>query len=325
MIGTMQSLNWRGTRLIVQPHNVQVGSNQLELRQCFRDGKETGPPLLMLAGFLNTSDVFLPHQNNGGLAPFLASLGYDVYLAELRGRGNGWPAVGPRADWGLHQAICEDIPAHLETIEKLRPGEAQFWLGEGLGGVLLTAAYARLDALSAPLMGLVHLGAARRCRIDSWTKALHHRSWFLGTGLTRLFRGYAAFPFGEASRRETRASLANWQEWQCSDEWLDPVDGFDYREALRRKELPPSLYIANRRSVLWGNIGDCRRWVEELGPHDARLVTVGKSEGNQRNYSHSDLLQHPAACSDHYLQLQAWLEEQTPGAVSPAPLRASAR
>lgn len=313
----MQTLNWRGLRLIIQSHNVQLAPHQLELRQCRRDDCEPGPPVLMLAGFLGTVDSFFPHKGEeGGLAPFLASLGYDVYIAELRGRGKSWPATGAQSDWGLHEAIVEDIPAHLQTVDKLRPGEAQFWLGEGLGGVLLTAAYARLEALSAPLLGLVHLGAARRRRLDSPAKRWRYRVWASALGASRLLRGYAALPGGDPARRETRTTLVQWKEWLSRENWLDPLDDFDYYEALQHKELPASLYLANRPAALWGNIDDCRRWVDELGPHDARLLTVGKAQGNRRNYSQAELLQHPTACEDHYLQLQAWLEEQ-----ARAPLR----
>lgn len=303
----MKMISWRGIRLHIQSHNVQVGSQQLELRRCYRNSG--GPPVLMVAGFLNTIDVFLPRKGEGGLAPFLASLGYDVYLAELRGRGSSWPAISGSADWGLHEAICEDIPAHLQMIQKLRPGEAQYWLGEGLGSLLLAASFARLSELPVPVLGMIHIAAFRRFSLESKRQSGPYRSWSLLASLASLFCGHVTLPLSDPRRRETRRTLAAWKHWHNSEEWLDPRDGFDYGQALRSLQLPPSLYVANRESALWGSAADCRQWVKELGPHDGRLVTVSKQGGNQRNYSHMGLLRHPGACDDHFVQLQAWLEE----------------
>ena len=47
-----------------------------------------------------------------------------------------------------------------------------------------------------------------------------------------------------------------------------------------------------------------------MGEHDARLFTVGKDGGSQRDYSTKGLLQHPASCEDHFQQLHDWLKER---------------
>ncbi|MEX1032728.1 MAG: alpha/beta hydrolase [Cellvibrionaceae bacterium] len=313
----MHTMSWRGVRLKLQAHNVQVGTQQLELRRCYRDN--TGPPVLLLADFLHTSEIFLPRKGGeGGLAPFLASLGYDVYLAELRGRGNSWPGISDTSDWGLHEAICEDIPAHLRTLEKLRPGQSQIWMGQGLGGLLLAASYARLENRIA-LAGMVHFAVARRLRLETQRRVLARHLWHFGPAAINLFCGYAAIPFSKPCRCETRKSLATWLQWQGSEGWLDPLDGFDYARALRERGLPPSLYFANGERALWGSVQDCRNWIAELGAHDCRLVTISSKGGNLHDYSHADLLQHPEACDDHFLQLQQWLAERTVRSEGPPP------
>lgn len=304
----MKMINWRGNRLNIQSHIVNVGPRQLELRRCFREGYSTGPVVLMVAGFLNTTDIFLPRKGEGGLAPFFASLGYDVYLAELRGRGNSWPAITANADWGLHEAICEDLPAHLQTLERLRPGAAQYWVGEGLGSLLLAACLARSGGPPSSLRAMIHFAASRR-HISTRRKTLPYQCWSLAMGLVKSLRGYAGIPFSDPPRRETRKALATWKRWLASEEWLDPVDGFDYGQVLESMHLPPSLYFANGASSLWGNAPDCRQWIQELGGHDGRLLTVSKQGGNEHDYSRGGLLQHPDACQDHFLELQAWLEE----------------
>lgn len=303
----IHNIIWNGTRLRVQSYNVLVGDAQLELKRCFRNSE--GTPLLMVPGFLETTSIFMPKHPRAGLAPFLASRGFDVYLAELRGKGNSWPSAGRNSRWGLHEAVCEDMPSHLGMIEKLRPGVPQFWLGHGLGSLLMCGAYARIDELPAPLLGMVHVSAGRHCSLDNWRKTLHYQSWLSALTLQNLFKGCVAIPFDGNVRRETRFALQALLWWQRDAEWADSRDQFDYGAALRSKTLPPSLYLANSRRSLWGNIDDCRRWIAELGDHDCRLIMVSKAAGNARNYNFHSILRSPMACDDHFLQLQSWLQE----------------
>lgn len=336
----MQTMTWDGVQLQVHSYNVQVGTSQLDLRRCFatdfasndQSKKDAvaaekwvvkGTPILLLSGFLDNSDIFLPHapslQNKRGLAPFLASKGYDVFLADLRGKGNSWPRTNRRADWGLHEAICEDLPAHLAMIEKLRPAAPQFWIGQDLGSLLLLATYSRFfseningQSLSAPVLGMAHFSASRRRVEDNWLRKQKYHSWNMYCAFSRLMAGYVGFPFGRGSKRsgrETKSAFQTWQQWQVTEQWLDPVDGFDYRQALASSPIPSSLYFANDQQELWGAPTDCRALIRELGDHDGRMIIVSKKGGNDRNYSDTELLRHPASCEDHFVQLEQWLAE----------------
>lgn len=302
----MHTLSWNGLDLHLQSHNVQVGSHQLELRRCYRDAK--GTPVLLVPGFLETTQIFLPGKDHtGGLAPFLAAQGYDVYLLELRGKGGSWPRTNSNAEWGLHQAVCEDIPAHLVAIEKLRPGVPQFWVGQGLGSLLLLGAYARIKNLYTPLLGIAHFSPARRLHPATRRQTFEYKLFNLTASLSCLFRGFATRPFADTAARESAGAYQGWRQWRNDGHWLDPEDQFDYGAALAAIDLPPSLYLANQQASVWGNVQDCRRWLGELGPHDACLMVIGKAGGNQQNYSGNGLLRHAASCEDHFLQLQDWM------------------
>lgn len=305
MIAGMRTINWRGSRINIKSLTVQVGSHQLELRRCFLESRRPlGPPVFAVAGFLETVDIFFSRDGEAGLAPFLAALGYDVYLAELRGRGSSWPATGKGATWGLEDSVELDIPAHLQAVARQRPGEPQFWLGQGLGGLLLHEVYARKPAASPEVVGMIHFGTSRQLDFADRRKSALYRRQCFAAQLMALLRGYVGIPFSDPPRRETRSSLLTLRRWQ------QEVREQQEEGEAKRPQLPPSLYFANAASSLWGRPDDCRRWIAELGCHDGRLITVGKKEGNLRNYSSRELLQHPAACDDHFLQLQAWLEER---------------
>ncbi|MGH1472131.1 MAG: alpha/beta fold hydrolase [Cellvibrionaceae bacterium] len=318
----MQNITWNGVRLRIQSHNVQVGSSQLALRRCYRNAE--GTPILLLSGFLDSSQIFLPKfnssaQDKGGLATFLASEGYDVYLADLRGKGDSWPQASRRASWGIHESICEDIPAHLAMIDKLRPGVPQFWMGQDLGSLQLLAAFGRFQSegiqgrhLFAPVVGMAHFSASRRRQVETWVAKQKYNSWNAYCALSRLMAGYITLPFGESVSRETLGAFETWRQWQEEEKWVDPVDAYDYREALSATQLPPSLYITNREQELWGSPTDCRALISELGPHDGRMIIVSKKGGNERDYTVNGLLRHPSSCTDHFQQLKYWLEEHNP-------------
>ncbi|TQV78701.1 hypothetical protein FKG94_11775 [Exilibacterium tricleocarpae] len=304
----MQTINWQQTQLELNDYRVNVtGGHQLQLKQCYRQAG--GPPVLLLAGFLNDASLFFTPVAEGGLAQYLAAAGFDVYVAELRGKGGSWPAVNRKSETGLHEAITEDLPAHIDKIAQLRPGEPQCWIGEGLGSVLLAATYARLEQTPAPVLGMAHFAAGRYCELTSWPQTLAYMTWQWRWRLSSIASGYIKRGW-RAPTRESRVSAQNWQTWQQQVDWCDPVDGFDYRRAIRRKGMPPSLYFAARNQILWGALDSTRLWIRELGNHDARLLGLGKASGNLSNYSARTMVTSAKACEDHFPQLLGWLRER---------------
>lgn len=303
----MTNFAWRNALLSRTSYTVSSGEHHLSLQRCYRNPE--GTPVLMLAGFGQSSQMFWGDEQNSGLAPFLADIGFDVYIAECRGKGVSWPQVTRASDWGLHQLITEDIPAHLSKLAKLRPGEPQFWVGHGLGSLLLAGCYARLDILPAPLLGMVHFAAGRRCQLDSFSKALGFMGWQAYQQVTSLLMGQAGINRREA---ESTALSHEWQQWLQAPDWLDPFDAFDYRAQLRRKGFPSSLYFSVNAAGLWGSMRDTRLWVQELGNHDAQLVGLSRKSGNLHNYSSFSMLTHGDACEDHFVHLQHWLAAKQP-------------
>lgn len=304
----MTSFAWRNALLSKTTYRVQSGGHQLSLQRCYRN--EQGIPIFMVAGFGQSNELFWGDGSDSGLAPYLADRGFDVYVAECRGKGASWPRVNRQSDWGLHHIITEDIPAHLAYLAKLRPGQAQFWLGHGLGSVMLSAAYARMDLLPTPLLGMIHFAAARRCQLEGLAKTLSYMFWQAHNNLLCVLLGRAGF---SDKRAESSRLSQELQGWASQPDWLDPLDGFDYRRALRRKGLPPSLYFSLDSSNLWGQIADTRLWLQELGHHDAQLVGVSRRGGSRHNYNQTSLLTHRSACEDQFLVLQNWLDRKQKG------------
>lgn len=319
----MHTLNWQGKTFKLQSHNVQVGEHQLELRRCYLE--DGGTPLMLFPGFLQTGQVFLPADfDHAGLATFLADRGFDVYLPELRGKGGSWPTINRHSTHGFHEAVCQDIPAHAAALAKLRPDQPQIWFGHGLGSLLMLAAYARMEQLEAPLLGMVHTATGRHCQPVHWRRRLELFGLRLFAGFNRLNNGYLSASPARERRRETTTSWKQWRVWRTATGWLDPVDDFDYEAALADCQLPASLYLACADPDQWSNVKETRAFMQMLGKHNARLLVVGKSGGNLHDYPTRELLSHPDSCEDHFQQILAWLREQEAHGVAQAPVSRAA-
>ncbi len=251
-----------------QSYTVQVGEYQLALHRWYR---REGTPVILLPDFMEDRRVFLPQGNQASLATHLADRGHDVFILELRGKGTSWPQPSRHSHWSTHELVCEDIPAQLAMVERLRPKAPQYWLGRGFGGVLLAASYLRIESLAAPVLGLVHMGVARRLELLDFNRALAYQRWQVRAWLAHAVGGQVNAFFSKAYAPESGDCFHAWCHWHNSEEWQDPKDQFDYLWAAQNKSLPSSLYLA-RQKGLWGQVQDCRNWIQELGGHDARLL-----------------------------------------------------
>ena len=297
----MGTYSWRNSLLNYECHSVHTSSGKLDLHRFCSNAE--GVPVFMVHGTGGGADSFIQReQPNAGLAPFLASHGFDVYVAEL----SFSLAVEFRCQVGLHQLILEEIPAHLAAVAKLRPSCPQFWLGHGLGSVLLASCYGRLDIMPAPVLGMVQITAARRCELSSLLKSVKAMWWQGITSLGGLLSKEKSWMPGAGIDSRLRREVSLWQQ---DAEWKDPADGYNYRAALQLKGMPPALYLGCRGGSVRGGMEDTRLWVEELGRHDVRIVQVAKPCGNLRNYNYNSILSRPEACEDHFLQVLVWLEE----------------
>lgn len=305
----MGTFSWRNARLSKELLPVRVGDYRLKLQRYYSN--PTGTPVFMVPSLGEDRSIFAPENVDSGLACFLADIGYDVYVAEVRNHHNHPDHNHKTSSWGLHNLIMEDIPAQLSAMMKRRPKEPQFWLGHGSGSLLLNAFYARLDLMPAPVLGMVHFAASRRCELNSMGKALAYMSWQASMQLAaKISTSIDWIPVVG----ENESIVSELCQWHQDTHWIDPSDGYNYRLGLSEKGLPPSLYFSLSDNLLgeklWGSVNDTRLWIQELGQHDAQLFSLSRANGNLRNYNYTSILTHPDACNDHFVQLQHWLESR---------------
>ena len=286
------------------------GGEQVHLTRFYKDKKQLGVPVFMLHGLLEDGTAFYDEKGNG-LACYMARQGYDVFVADLRGKGQSWPRVNAKSQMGVHHHITEDIPAMVNKITQIRGEIPQTWVGHGWGAVLLMACYARAEQLLAPVEQFIHVGSRRKTDLSSKLKRFVFKVlWQRLGGICTALSGYLPSRFlclGDC--KESEPNYRDYLAWSQQSQWLDPKDGFDYGQAIQQKRLPPSLYVASAGDLIYGDILDARAFIKELGPHDGRLLVLDKKAGSLRNYKHNELLIHQDAEKDFFPQLLDWLQE----------------
>lgn len=297
----------------VSGQSIIVSSGQQQLHLMRFCGSTTGPPVLLVHGSVENGHIFYS-ESGKGLAPWLASKGFDVFVADLRGRGKSKPDIRAGADWGLREIMEEDFPAMLQEIVKLRGPVAQHWMAHSWGGVLQLAFLARWQS-PVPVASLTFFGSKRRIGIWSPAKMLMIDAAWAGLGelLTRVYGYLPGKKWGFGSDDESARSYRETRHWVAEESWRDPRDGFDYAAALKKQALPPALYITGASDKVLGNFIDVHRLMLETGTDQPnKLVVAGKATGYQHDYGHVDLLTHKDAPDDVFPIVEEWLRKHSP-------------
>lgn len=266
-----------------------------------------GIPVLMVHGSVENGRIFYSSSGKG-LAPFLAREGYDVFVMDMRGKGNSEPRVSRRSTYSQFETITGDIPFTLQKISELKGNVPVQLVAHSWGGVLLLSWFARFSN-SFPVRSMVFFGSKRKIYIKTWKKLwMVDFFWnFIGRTVS-FFKGYLPavwLRFG--SDNESRNFFLETNHWVYADSWIDRRDGFNYHEAFKALTFPPILSLTGSQDHTLGNPHDVKELLKETGSGATQFVEVGKMSGYQHDYGHIDLLTHPDAPDDHFQLVLEWM------------------
>lgn len=272
--------------------------------------KPDGPPVLMIHGAIENGRIFYNEQGKG-LGPYLAMNGYDVYAADLRGRGGCIPHVSRSSYYGQTDSITADIPAYMNKIKEIRGEIKQRWVCHSWGGVLATAHLLRYPENISNVESLVYFGSKRRVSVRNLHRFLYiDIVWRYGfTLVSRIFGYVPAKKFGFGTDDESRGSHYGCVFWVEEKTWIDPVDGFDYGKAAERIKLPPALYFAAANDMSLGHPSDVTDFINESGDHRHEYILLSKKNRNLHNYDHVSMITHRDAPMDHFPKVLSWLSK----------------
>lgn len=295
--------------LVQHSLQVPVGEHSLHVRCISPALPLQAEPILMVHGAIENGRIFYT-ESGKGLACFLARHGYEVYVADLRGRGGSKPAIAERADHGQFELITEDIPALQRWIEARHPGHPVHWMAHSWGGVLMASTLARFPELARQVATLTFFGTKRSVSVqgpERWLKVdlVWNR---LAPWLARRHGFFAARRYRVGADDEPLGYLEESIPWVKGEAWHDPRDGFDYHAAAGKVAWPPLWMIAAQADRVLGHPTDVQRFQQEMQA-DGRFTLLGRGNGQRLDYDHINMLTAPQAQDDHFPELLSWLSQ----------------
>lgn len=273
-----------------------VVDEKLHLRRLYTN--PLGTPIFMMHGMVESGKIFYSDSNKG-LAPYLAQQGFDVFVADNRGKGLCQPPISKSSKHGLKEIITYDYDAYLEAIKDIKGEVPQHWIAHSWGGVMMLAYLARTKSLPK-IASMVMFGSKRRVQITSLLKLW--RVSFLWDNILPLVvktKGYLpAVRLKVGAENESLKEYFQTAKWVKSKKWIDWNDSFDYSTALKKLKLPPTLHLTGIRDKVLGHPKDVLALIKEAGEEHAELKVLGKKNGHLHNYGHVDILTHKDSPTD---------------------------
>lgn len=272
-----------------------------------------GTPVLLVHGSIENGRIF--YSNAGkGLAPFLASEGYDVFVFDYRGRGASTPSVNKESDFGLYEMLQEDFPKVVQEVRNYTNNKAQIWMAHSWGGVMLLAYYARNYA-KLDVKSMVFFACKRRITVKSLYKFyLINFGWnFLSKLLIRIYGYLPAKRFKIGADDESKGTYKETCEWLYHKEWLGIRDRpFNYLEELRKLDLPPILSITGSNDKVLGHPKDVQILLDEIQAQNATFKIIGKAYGHKEDYDHISILTSKNCPQDHFKDILTFIQSERP-------------
>ncbi|GAB3811062.1 hypothetical protein GCM10028895_00870 [Pontibacter rugosus] len=178
------------------------------------------------------------------------------------------------------------------------------------GGVLMLAYLARPE-VPVEVNGMAFFGTKRRISVQSFKKFfMIDVMWNWVAKATVAARGALyAKQLKMGSDSETKLTHSQTHEWVEQRRWLDWNDNFDYAAALKRMQLPPTLYLTGSKDDVLGHPKDVQKLMKETGSGSSEFRLLSKASGYKHDYGHIDALTHPDAVQDHFPEVAAWFKK----------------
>ncbi|HUI26103.1 MAG TPA: alpha/beta fold hydrolase [Candidatus Kryptonia bacterium] len=299
---------------------------------------ERWPPVILCGGYA-CNRHFLDFEERYSLARFLAGLGFDTWVVELRGRGYSEPAGGSRRrGWIFDDLVRFDVPAALAYVRAHAREQAPVWIGHSMGGMVMYAALGQDPRMGESVAGLVAIASPvafppiasalarsiggvllalplpeflpqQNVLIALWSLASRSpRAAEVGMNPVNIDRR----AFGKALRRfmcnVPRGKLQQFIHWSLTGSFRSRDGTIDYRANLHRI-VTPALIIAGASDRLaspevvglaFDRIGSTRKSYREFATRHA----------DHADYGHVDLIFGRRAPDEVFPAVSDWIDHE---------------
>lgn len=283
------------------------GNHQLHLRHIWSN--DHGPAVVMFHGAIENGRIFYSEKGKG-LACYLAQQGFNVFVADFRGRGNSRPKIKDDSRHGYYECIVNDIPAVLDYVAD-KTGQAIHVVCHSWGGVLFNSSLVRFEKVRKHVLSTVCFGTKRQVRVWNPERLLKvSLIWNRLAPLISRHKGYLdAEKLKIGADFETHESISQSVAWVKPSPWVDPVDGFNYEAAARKIQWPPVWHLTGINDKALGHAKDVELFIKETHNPSARFTKLSKKSGNLMDYDHINILTHPKTLGDHFPEVVSWLNQ----------------
>ena len=284
---------------------IPIAHHRLHVRHIWQESQ--GTPVLMLHGAIENGRIFYTDSGKG-LACYLARHGFDVYVADFRGRGLSTPRIQDDQSHGYHEAITIDIPELIRFVAE-KTGKKMHVVCHSWGGVLFASSLVRNSVVKEATLSNLCFGTKRQVTVWNPERILKvSLVWNrLAPLITRRYGFLDAERMRIGSDAETHQSIMESVSWVKKSKWLDPIDGFDYSLMSKRVKWPRTWHLTGVKDKVLGHAKDVQLFIHESHNRDAKFTLLSKRSGARLNYDHINILTHPEAVDDHFPKIVSWL------------------
>jgi len=289
-------------------------------------------------GFTSTEYVFDLGEDRS-LARYLAGRGFDVYVVNLRGRGEGAsvPREVRRRGWEIADYLRYDVPAIISGVLDLSGADKLIWIGHSMGGIL--GFWHEAATEDERLAGLVAVSSpARMGHVDEFAEGMldycpliPNRGVLPSESPAKLLAPLAQFwpQFsGWVSNLEDYPQEVEAQYIYNSvpdisfravkdfcfakeqEEMVDRRTGFVLSDNLDKVKVPILVLVGSDDNLAQPH--NVYPMYSLAGSADKAWVEFGKKNGFSHNYGHGDILLGNHAQAEVFPVVSSWLESHNP-------------
>lgn len=288
-----------------ESHYLTVDHHKLHIRRIWAN--ENAPVVVMFHGVIEDGSIFYKNYDKG-FANYLANRGFDVYVADFRGKGKSAPKTEHNSNHDQFDVIVRDIPSVIRFIQQ-RTAHPINVVCHSWGGVLFSSAFIRCGGFNDQIASIICFGTKRRVGVWNMDRLLKvSLFWNNLAPLLATKKGYLDAKFYRVGAApETKKFIQQSVNWVKSKRWIDPVDEFNYYKEAKSLSWPPAWYFTGVSDLSLGHASDVLRFVEETRHPDAKFSVLSKENGNLVDYDHINILTHKLAEQDHFSSICDWL------------------
>ncbi|MDF1660529.1 MAG: alpha/beta hydrolase [Planctomycetota bacterium] len=336
-VAAINSMPWRKARSKAERYSVTTDDDwTLSLYRVRRSERPVNGPVLLQHGLGASSYCY--HFPGRSMADYLAGHGFDVWVSDLRGRGeNRGPKGRNRYDWESDNYLDFDIPSFIKKIKEETGYQQIQMAGHSMGGVLLYMYGIKYgtDVFSGCITTASSLdykaGESGFTKLLSMKKHLSKLPWV-------PFGTWCRFITPMVGRFKTRVEAFNYNPDNVSGDiarlWYANVfqdispgvlrrlattfeqggfsskDGFEFTKNAGQFKAP--LLAIGGDVDQQVSTSAIKNTVETLGSEKTKIQFIGPEYGHKNSYGHADLLMGDQAHEEVWPVLLKWLQDHKP-------------